>query len=82
LLSAANKKKIFFEGLEDPLAGIFEYDLSKKDPQPIKLELVGFPKDIIFAPHGIGLHRTENGQKFLFVVNHRVIVNEEKMIFL
>jgi hypothetical protein len=36
-----------------------------------RLELVGYPTNEIFHPHGISFFETESGEQLLFVVDHR-----------
>jgi len=62
---------IFLRGEEDPKAGIYVYNVSAGITSLHKLETVGFPKNEPLNPHGISFWENLEGQKFLFVVNHR-----------
>ena len=52
---------------KDGMAGIYSYDLNKKNPKPLELTS-NMLED--FQPHGISLFVGDKGEDVLFVVNH------------
>jgi arylesterase / paraoxonase len=71
LISADNRhKKRLPYGGDKPANAVYAYDLAAPDPRPRDLTSrlkLGFP----FHPHGIGLWTGPDGERRLFVVNHR-----------
>jgi len=93
-LSASDKRKIQLMEIPDPLAGIYTFDLEGVNQDELeklrkekskhwakKVELVDFPSNLNFHPHGISLYEDSDGKEFLFVVNHHLGLESSVEIF-
>jgi len=70
---AASDKHLIIKELNDTKgeAGIYILDLNKDGSKIEKIPIVGFPAGQPFMPHGMKLRVKENGETFVYVVNHR-----------
>lgn len=64
---SSDDRRAYMEG--DNIQGaIFEYDLNNANAQPVNISK-DFDKE--FHPHGFYLYKEDNGDCYLFVINHR-----------
>jgi arylesterase/paraoxonase len=65
---SSDDRRPLFQGRQGQQGAIYAFDLTVKNPQLVDLT-EGFPQE--FHPHGIGLFIGQDGNSYLFVVNHR-----------